>query len=85
MNNTKQDEVKILASMLFNEYKSLTISTDDTARITQRSKISLDRDRAEGIGIPCTKLGKRKGSDRVFYSIYDICHFIVSRKMKVLS
>jgi len=84
MNNTKQDEVKVLASMLFQEYKSLTVSTDETAKITQRSKISLDRDRAEGIGIPCTKLGKRKGSDRVLYNIYDIAHFIVSRKMKVL-
>ena len=84
MNNTKQDEVKILASMLFNEYKSLTVSTDDTAKITRRSKISLDRDRAEGIGIPCTKLGKRKGSDKNLYNIYDICRFIVSRKMKVI-
>lgn len=84
MNSRKQDEVKTLAAMLFGEYKSLTISTDDTAKITQRSRISLDRDRAEGIGIPCTKLGKRKGSDRVLYNIYDIAHFVVSRKMKVI-
>jgi hypothetical protein len=84
MNTEKQNEVKVLASMLFSEYKSLTVSTDDTAKITHRSKISLDRDRAEGVGIPCTKLGKRKGSDRVLYNIYDICNFIVSRKMKVM-
>jgi len=84
MNTEKQEEVKVLASMLFTEYKSLTISTEDTAKITQRSKISLDRDRAESRGIPCTKLGQRKGSDRVLYNIYDIAHFIVSRKMKVM-
>jgi len=84
MNTEKQNEVKVLASMLFTEYKSLTVSTYETANITQRSKISLDRDRAEGVGIPCTKLGKRKGSDRVLYNIYDIAYFIVSRKMKVM-
>ena len=85
MNTEKQNEVKVLVSMLFTEYKSLTVSTDETAKITQRSRISLHRDRAEGVGIPCTKLGKRKGSDRVLYSIYDIAHFIVSRKMKVMA
>jgi len=85
MNNAKQDEVNVLTSILFAEYKSITISTDNTAIVTQRSKISLDRDRAEGVGIPCTKLGKRKGSDRVLYNIYDIANFVVSRKMKVMS
>lgn len=83
MNTEKQEEVKVLVSMLFQEYKSITVSTEDTAKITQRSKISLDRDRAEGVGIPCTKLGKGSGSDRVLYNIYDIAKFIVTRKRKV--
>jgi len=85
MNTEKQEEVKVLASMLFEEHKTLMIHTDIVAQITQRSKISLDRDRAEGIGIPCSKLGKRKGSDRVLYNIYDVAKFIVGRKMKVAS
>ncbi|HIP20222.1 MAG TPA: hypothetical protein EYG70_03770 [Sulfurimonas sp.] len=85
MNTEKNEEIKVLASMLFEEYKSLTVSTDIVAEITQRSKVSLDRDRAEGIGIPCSKLGKGSGSDRVLYNIYDIAKFIVGRKMKVAS
>ena len=84
MNTKKQEEVKVLAAMLFGEYKSLAVTTDDTAIITKRSKMSLTRDRAEGAGIPCTKLGKKQGSDRALYNIYDIAHFIVSRKMKVI-
>lgn len=85
MSAEKQNEIKTLATMLFQEYKSLTVSTDDTAMITQRSKISLDRDRARGTGIPCSKLGMGSGSDRVLYNIYDIAKFVVSRKMKVVS
>ena len=85
MNNTKQDEVKVLTSMLFEELETLMVPTEITSRITSRSKISLDRDRAEGIGIPCTKLGKGTGSDRVLYNIYDIAKFIVGRKKKVMS
>jgi len=85
MNTEKQEEVKVLASMLFEEHKTLMLPTDIVARITNRSKISLDRDRSEGIGIPCSKLGKRKGSDRVLYNIYDVAKFIVGRKMRVAS
>ena len=85
MNTDKKEEVKVLASILFEKLESITVPTVVAAKVTHRSKISLDRDRAECIGIPSTKLGKRKGSDRILYNIYDIAHFIVSRKMKVKS
>jgi len=85
MNIENQTEVKVLATILFQEHKSLMLSTDVVSKITKRSKVSLQRDRAEARGIPCSKLGKRSGSDRVLYSIFDISTYIVSRKMKVLS
>lgn len=85
MNNAEHEEVKVLASILFKDTGTLMVPTEITSKIIGRSKISLDRDRAEGVGIPCSKLGKRKGSDRVLYNIYDIAKFIVSRKMKVVS
>lgn len=77
------EEIVSLTKLLFDEYKSLTLSPEIVAKLTNRSEVSLSRDRAEGIGIPCTKLGKNRGSDRVLYSIHDISNFIVSRKKKV--
>ena len=82
--NIQNTEIKTLAELLFGDFKKLTLTTDETAQVTDRSAISLTRDRAEGIGIPFTKLGKGNGSDRVKYNIYDIARFIVSRKTKVM-
>ena len=78
-------EVNLLAYMIFLATGSLVISAEKTSIFTTRSEISLERDRAEGIGIPSTKLGKQTGSDRVLYNVYDISKFIVSRKRKVMA
>ncbi len=84
MNGMKQDkEIKVLVDVLFEEYKSLTIPPEPTAKVVTRSEFSLKRDRDEGIGIPFTKVGKQTGSDKILYSIYDIASFVVSRKTKV--
>ena len=85
MNNQQSTEINDIASLLFNKYGSVTLSTENTAEATTRSTISLTRDRASGIGIPYMKLGAGSGSDRVMYSVYDIAKFIVSRKQKVMS
>jgi len=84
MNTEKQDtEVKILVNVLFQEFKSLTIPPDLTSTLVRRSEHSLRRDHDEKIGIPVTKVGRQSGSDKIFYNIYDIAKFIVSRKTKV--
>lgn len=77
-------EVNLLAYLLFITTGSLMISTKEASVFTTRSEISLERDRAEGIGIPYTKLGKGNGSDRVLYNVYDVSKYIVSRKVKVM-
>jgi hypothetical protein len=85
MKNIQNEEVKVLTEILFKEHKSLMLSTETVAILVGRSKISLNRDRAEGVGIPCSKIGKGKGSDRARYNIIDIVRFVVSRKLKVMS
>ena len=84
MTTKEEAEVKILVSVLFEEYKSLTIPLEPTAKVITRSECSLKRDRKDGVGIPVTKVGKQQGSDKALYSIYDIAKFLVSRKTKVM-
>jgi hypothetical protein len=79
------DEEKVLVDVLFREYKSLTVTPHVVAKVTNRSEVSLERDRAKAVGIPFTKLGRGTGSDRVLYNIYDVASFVVSRKVKVMS
>ena len=82
MSDQQQTEINFLAKMLFDKYNSLAITVDQTEEATQRSKVSLARDRAAAMGIPYTKLGKGGGSDKVMYSIYDVARFVVGRKQK---
>ncbi len=82
MSDQQHTEVNFLAKLLFEKYNSLTITVDQTEEATQRSKVSLARDRAGAMGIPYTKLGKGGGSDKVMYSVYDVARFIVGRKQK---
>lgn len=85
MNTTKQDqEIKVLVDVLFREFRSLTILPKPTSEITRRSEMSLKRDRYLGVGMPYTKLGSKKGSDKVQYNIYDVAKFVVLRKSKVM-
>lgn len=76
------EESKELANLLFLKYGSLTLNTIQTAEATNRSKISLERDRRNASGIPYTKLGANAGSDKALYSVMDIAKYVVSKKVK---
>jgi hypothetical protein len=80
---SNHDEAKELSNLLYSRYGSLTLNTEQTAEATQRSKISLERDRRNAVGIPYTKLGANAGSDKALYSVMDIAKYIVSKKIKV--
>jgi hypothetical protein len=80
MNN--QEEIKELSSLLFDKFNSLTLTTEQTSKTTNRSVISLQRDRRNAEGIPYTKLGRNAGSDKALYSITDIAKYIVNNKIK---
>lgn len=75
-------KTETLAELLFNKYGKLLLTTKETAAVTGRSTISLERDRYKATGIPCTKLGNG-GSDKALYNINDIDKYVNSRKMKV--
>ncbi len=79
---SNHEEIKELSSLLFSKFNSLTLTTEQTAEATQRSVISLQRDRRNAAGIPYTKLGNKTGSDRALYSITDIAKYIVNNKVR---
>jgi len=76
------DEVKELSSLLFSKFNSLTLTTEQTSQATNRSIISLQRDRRNAEGIPYTKLGRNSGSDKALYNVMDIAKYIVKNKYK---
>ncbi len=82
MNGNSREEVKTLVQLLFTRYESLVLDIEITSKLTRRSVVSLRRDLAESTGIPCTKTGKARGSDKVQYGIYDIASYIVRKKFK---
>lgn len=81
---SNHEEIKELSSLLFSKFNSLTLTTEQTSQATNRSVISLQRDRRNATGIPYTKLGANAGSDKALYSITDISKFIVNNKVKVM-
>lgn len=83
MGNMHHEEINTYVHMLFRKFNSLTLSAEEVANVTQRSKASLRRDREDAVGIPVTKLGPNSGSSKVLYSIYDVAKFVVEQKSKV--
>lgn len=79
---SNHEEVKELSSLLFSKFNSLTLTTEQTSQATNRSVISLQRDRRNAEGIPYTKLGRNSGSDKALYSITDIAKYIVNNRVK---
>ena len=79
---SNHEEVKELSGLLFGKFNALTLTTEQTAQATQRSIISLQRDRRNATGIPYTKLGNKCGSDKALYSIMDIAKYIVNNRVK---
>lgn len=75
----------LIAFMLFLVTKQIVLSPRVTSIFIQRSEKSLEKDRANCSGLPYVKLGAQSGSDRVYYSVTDIAHHIVSRKVKTIS
>lgn len=75
---TNQDEIQFMAKILFDKYGALTISTPNTAEVTNQSEQQLKLDRMNSTGIPYVK-AKRL----VKYAITDIATWIVSNRKKV--
>lgn len=80
MNNI---EIKTMTELLFSQYQKLLLTTQEVASVTDRSVISLERDRYKAQGIPFTKLGNG-GSSKAQYNITDIAKYLVSRRIQTV-
>lgn len=75
------DTKKELIDLLFSRYGKVMLSPDETAEVTGRSKIMLQKDRMAGVGLGYVKVGKQK-SARVYYPLINIIDFICIQDIK---
>jgi len=64
-----------LLQILFNKYGKAQLTPEETAEVTGRSKIMLQKDRMAGIGLRYVKVGKQK-SAKVYYPLSEIVNFL---------
>ncbi len=80
----KYQDIKIIASILFEYFKKVALNPEETASIIGRSEDYLKKDREEAIGIPYTRLnGKEKG--KPLYNITAIAKALIENEKKVSS
>jgi len=78
----KYQDIKIIASILFEYFKKVALNPEETASIIGRSEDYLKKDREEAIGIPYTRLnGKEKG--KPLYNITAIAKALIENEKKV--
>ncbi len=66
---------KTLIELLYKKYNRLLLTTSEVAIETNRSELSLIRDRANGTGLKYVKTSKTT-QGRVHYNINDVAEFI---------
>ena len=77
-------DIKALSEMLFQKYNKVVLDAKETAECIGRSQMSLSRDRADKVGIPYAKIGRKNGSDKAVYNVIDIARHIVENRYKVV-
>ncbi len=70
-----------LLQILFNKYGKAQLNPQETAEVTGRSKIMLQKDRMAGIGLRYVKVGKEK-SAKVYYPLTEIVNFLENNQVK---
>lgn len=70
-----------LLQIIFNQYRKVQLSPDETAEVSNRSKAMLQKDRTDGVGIEYVKVGKGKNA-KVFYPITSIVAFLENNTVK---
>ena len=78
----KNQDIKIMTSLLFDHFQKITLNAEETASIIGRSEDYLKKDREEAIGIPYTRInGKEKG--KPLYNITAIAKALIENEKKV--
>ena len=70
-----------LLQILFNKYGKAQLSPDETAEVTGRSKIMLQKDRMAGVGLRYVKVSKQK-SAKVYYPLTEIVNFLDNNQVQ---
>lgn len=69
-----------LLELIFAKYGKAQLTPDETAEVTGRSKIMLQKDRMAGVGLGYVKVGKQK-SAKVYYPISEIINFLENNQI----
>lgn len=70
-----------LLQLLFNKYGKAQLTPEETAEVTGRSKIMLQKDRMAGVGLKYIKVGKQK-SAKVYYPLTEIINFLDNNQVQ---
>ena len=70
-----------LLQLLFDKYGKTQLTPEETATVTGRSKIMLQKDRMAGIGLQYVKVGKQK-SAKVYYPLTEIVNFLDNNQVQ---
>ena len=71
----------VLLTLLFDKYGKAQLTPKETAEVTGRSEIMLQKDRMAGIGLRYVKVGKQK-SAKVYYPLTEIVNFIENNQVQ---
>jgi len=70
-----------LLQILFDKYGKAQLTPNETAEVTGRSKIMLQKDRMAGVGLQYVKVGKQK-SAKVYYPLTEIVNFLDNNQVQ---
>ena len=81
---TKDQDIKMLVSVLFDKRGKIALSPKEVAEIIGVSESTLEKDRAENIGIPYTRVnGKQKG--KPLYTLTAIAKTLIDNEIKIFN
>lgn len=81
---TKDMDIKILVSVLFDKHGKIALSPKEVAEIIGKTEATLKKDREENIGIPYTRInGKEKG--KPLYTLTAIAKTLVDNEVKIFN
>jgi len=81
---TNHHHIELMSRLLFEKFEKITLSPEEAADVLGTTVKSLEKDRAEAIGIPFTRRNcKEKG--QVLYSITTIAKTLLENQKNVLN
>lgn len=80
---TKDQDIKLLVSVLFDKHGKIALSPKETAAILgDRTEASLKKDREENIGIPYTTVNNKK-KGKPLYTLTAIAKTLIDNEVKI--